>query len=171
MDNIKNAYKDDPESRVLNMELVLDDAETKMVSGINELVDSLITPFIDNADWARIAEWNFDSVYGSMYRHDEMCNASLDKSKEELKKAMEKDVGTEISKGKLASSLFKIKVQTLNCRRSGLIVDTLEKKYKEIFEKDYVPKSKRGSVTDKVFVDKAEKDMMIAEANKYLKTA
>ena len=56
----------------------------------------------------------------------------------------------------------------MNCRRSGLIVDTLEKKYKEIFEKDYVPKSKRGSVTDKVYVDKAEKDMMVAEANKLI---
>ena len=97
MENVKNIYKDDPEARVLNMELVLDEAESKMIHGVNELVDSLITPFIDNADWARIAEWNFDSVYGSMYRHDEMCNASLDKSKEELKKAMKNDVGTEIT--------------------------------------------------------------------------
>jgi len=166
MSDIKNNYKDDPEARVVNMEMVLDEAESKIVNGINELVDSLITPFIDNEDWSRIAEWNFDSVYGSMYRHNEMCNASLDKSKEELKTAMRDDVGTEITKGKLASSIFKIKVQTLNCRRSGLIVDTLENKYKEIFGKSYVPKSKRGSVTDKVYVDKAEKDMMLAEANK-----
>ena len=166
MSDIKNNYKDDPEARVVNMEMVLDEAESKIVHGVNELVDSLITPFIDNEDWSRIAEWNFDSLYGSMYRHDEMCNASLDKSKEELKTAMRDDVGTEITKGKLASSIFKIKVQTLNCRRSGLIVDTLENKYKEIFGKSYVPKSKRGSVTDKVYVDKAEKDMMIAEANK-----
>ena len=166
MSDIKNNYKDDPEARVVNMEMVLDEAESKIVNGINELVDSLITPFIDNEDWSRIAEWNFDSVYGSMYRHNEMCNASLDKSKEELKTAMRDDVGTEITKGKLASSIFKIKVQTLNCRRSGLIVDTLENKYKEIFGKSYVPKSKRGSVTDKVYVDKAEKDMMIAEANR-----
>jgi hypothetical protein len=166
MSDIKNNYKDDPEARVVNMEMVLDEAESKIVHGVNELVDSLITPFIDNEDWSRIAEWNFDSLYGSMYRHDEMCNASLDKSKQELKTAMRDDVGTEITKGKLASSIFKIKVQTLNCRRSGLIVDTLENKYKEIFGKSYVPKSKRGSVTDKVYVDKAEKDMMIAEANK-----
>ena len=166
MSDIKNNYKDDPEARVLNMELVLDEAETKIVNGVNELVDSLITPFIDNEDWSRIAEWNFDSLYGSMYRHDEMCNASLDKSKTELKDAMRDDVGTEITKGKLASSIFKIKVQTLNCRRSGLIVDTLENKYKEIFQRSYVPKSKRGSVTDKVYVDKAEKDMMLAEATK-----
>ena len=27
MDNVKNIYKDDPESRLLNMELVLDDNE------------------------------------------------------------------------------------------------------------------------------------------------
>ena len=166
MSDIKNNYKDDPEARVVNMEMVLDEAESKIVHGVNELVDSLITPFIDNEDWSRIAEWNFDSLYGSMYRHDEMCNASLDKSKEELKTAIRDDVGTEITKGKLASSIFKIKVQTLNCRRSGLIVDTLENKYKEIFGKSYVPKSKRGSVTDKVYVDKAEKDMMIAEANR-----
>ena len=168
MENVKNIYKDDPDSRLLKMEEVLDDVESKMVAGLNELVDSLITPFIDNEDWSRIAEWNFDSLYGSMYRHDEMCNASLDKSKEELKTAIRDDVGTEITKGKLASSIFKIKVQTLNCRRSGLIVDTLENKYKEIFKKSYVPKSKRGSVTDKVYVDKAEKDMMVAEANKLI---
>ena len=98
MSDIKNNYKDDPEARVLNMELVLDEAETKIVNGVNELVDSLITPFIDNEDWSRIAEWNFDSLYGSMYRHDEMCNASLDKSKAELKDAMRDDVGTEITK-------------------------------------------------------------------------
>ena len=162
----KEIYRDDPDSRVANMELVLDEAETKIVNGINELVDSLITPFIDNEDWSRIAEWNFDSVYGSMYTHDEMFNASLDKTKEELKTAVYNDVGTEITKGKLASLTFKIKVQSLNCRRSGLIVDTLENKYKEIFKKSYVPKSKRGSVTDKVYVDKAEKDMMLAEAKK-----
>ena len=168
MENIKNIYKDDPESRLLKMETVLDDVESKMVAGINELVDSLITPFIDCEDWARIAEWNFDSLHGFASRHDEMCNASLDKSKEELKTAMRDDVGTEITKNKLASSIFKIKAQTLNTRRSGLIKSTLESKYKEIFEKDYVPKNKRGSVTDKIYVDKAEKDMMVAEANKLL---
>ena len=168
MENIKNIYKDDPESRLLKMETVLDDVESKMVAGINELVDSLITPFIDCEDWARIAEWNFDSLHGFAFRHDEMCNASLDKSKEELKTAMRDDVGTEITKNKLASSIFKIKAQTLNTRRSGLIKNTLESKYKEIFEKDYIPKNKRGSVTDKIYVDKAEKDMMVAEANKLL---
>ena len=168
MENIKNIYKDDPDSRLLKMEEVLDDVESKMVAGINELVDSLITPFIDCEDWARIAEWNFDSLHGFASRHDEMCNASLDKSKEELKTAMRDDVGTEITKNKLASSIFKIKAQTLNTRRSGLIKNTLESKYKEIFEKDYVPKNKRGSVTDKIYVDKAEKDMMVAEANKLL---
>ena len=168
MENIKNIYKDDPESRLLKMETVLDDVESKMVAGINELVDSLITPFIDCEDWARIAEWNFDSLHGFASRHDEMCNASLDKSKEELKTAMRDDVGTEITKNKLASSIFKIKAQTLNTRRSGLIKNTLESKYKEIFEKDYIPKNKRGSVTDKIYVDKAEKDMMVAEANKLI---
>ena len=168
MENVKNIYKDDPESRLLKMEEVLDDVESKMVAGLNELVDSLITPFIDCEDWARIAEWNFDSLHGFASRHDEMCNASLDKSKEELKTAMRDDVGTEITKNKLASSIFKIKAQTLNCRRSGLIKSTLESKYKEIFEKDYVPKNKRGSVTDKIYVDKAEKDMMVAEANKLI---
>ena len=46
MSDIKNNYKDDPEARVLNMELVLDEAETKIVNGVNELVDSLITPLL-----------------------------------------------------------------------------------------------------------------------------
>jgi len=166
MDNVKNIYKDDPESRVLNMELVLDESETNMVKGVNTFVDSIITPFIDCQDWSRIAEWNFDSIFGSMYRHDEMCNSALDKSRTELKKYTMEDVGTEISKGKLASALFKVKVQTLNVRRSGLIVKTLEESYKKIFEKDYVPKSKRGNVTDQIYVNKAEKDMMLAEAKK-----
>ena len=34
MDNVKNIYKEDPESRLLNMELVLDESETKMVEGV-----------------------------------------------------------------------------------------------------------------------------------------
>jgi hypothetical protein len=168
MDNVKNIYKDDPESRLLNMELVLDDNEKSMKEGVRTFVQSIITPFIDCQDWARIAEWNFDSVYGFASRHDEMCNSSLDKSKEELKKYTREDVGTEISKGKLSASLFKVKAQTLNCRRSKIIVTVLEDEYKKIFDKDYVPKSKRGNVTDKVYVDKAEKDMMLAEANKLL---
>ena len=166
MSDIKNNYKDDPEARVLNMELVLDEAETKIVNGINELVDSLITPFIDNEDWSRIAQWNFDSIYGSFYRHNEMCNASLDKTKQLTREAVRDDVGTEITKGKLSSLIFRNKVQSLNCRRSQLIVDTLEKKYKDIFGKSYVPVSKRTSVTDKIYVDKAEKDMLLAEARK-----
>ena len=168
MDNLKNIYKDDPEARLLNMELVLDENEKQMIDGVKTFVQSIITPFVDCADWARIAEWNFDSVYGSMYRHDEMCNSSLDKSKAELKQYTSEDVGTEISKGKLSTALFKVKAQTLNCRRSGLIIKTLEDEYKKIFDRDYVPKSKRGNVTDKVFVDKAEKDMMKAEAKKLL---
>ena len=168
MDNVKNIYKEDPDSRVENMEFVLNDNESKIVEGVKTFVSSIITPFVDCQDWSRIAEWNFDSVYGSMYRHDEMCNSALDKSKEELKKYTREDVGTEISKGKLSSALFKVQVQTLNVRRSGLIVKTLEESYKEIFDKDYVPKSRRGNVTDKVYVDKAEKDMMKAEAKKLL---
>jgi hypothetical protein len=95
-----------------------------------------------------------------------MCNASLDKTKELTREAVRDDVGTEITKGKLASLIFRNKVQTLNCRRSQLIVDTLEKKYKKIFGKSYVPVSHRGSVTDKTYVNQAEKDMLLAEARK-----
>ena len=40
-------YREDPDSRVANMELVLDEAEEQMVSGINTMVDSLIKPFVD----------------------------------------------------------------------------------------------------------------------------
>jgi len=76
------------------------------------------------------------------------------------------DVGTEITKGKLASLIFRNKVQSLNCRRSQLIVDTLEKKYQKIFGKSYVPVAKRGSVTDKIYVNQAEKDMMLTELKK-----
>ena len=166
MSTLKETYRDDPDSRLANMELVLDESETSMVTGINTLVDTIITPFIDNEDWSRIAQWNFDSIYGSFYRHNEMCNASLDKTKELTREAVRDDVGTEITKGKLSSLIFRNKVQTLNCRRSQLIVDTLEKKYKDIFGKSYVPVSKRTSVTDKIYVDKAEKDMLIAEARK-----
>jgi len=166
MSTLKETYRDDPDSRLANMELVLDESETNMVNGINTLIDTIITPFIDNEDWSRIAQWNFDSIYGSFYRHNEMCNFSLDKTKQETKEAVYNDVGTEITKGKLASLIFKNKVQTLNCRRSQLIVDTLEKKYKHIFGKSYIPVAKRGSVTDKIYVDKAEKDMMLAEARK-----
>ena len=164
--SMKDTYRDDPDSRLANMELVLDESETSMVTGINTLVDTIITPFIDNEDWSRIAQWNFDSIYGSFYRHNEMCHASLDKTKELTREAVREDVGTEITKGKLSSLIFRNKVQSLNCKRSQLIVDTLEQKYKQIFGKSYVPVAKRGSVTDKVYVDKAEKDMLLAEARK-----
>lgn len=164
--SMKDTYRDDPDSRLANMEMVLDESETNMVNGINTLIDNLITPFIDNEDWSRIAQWNFDSIYGSFFRHNEMCNSSLDKTKELTREAVRDDVGTEITKGKLSSLIFRNKVQSLNCRRSQLIVDTLETKYKQIFGKSYVPVSKRGSVTDKIYVDKAEKEMLLAEARK-----
>jgi hypothetical protein len=154
MSTLKETYRDDPDSRLANMELVLDESETSMVDGINTLVDTIITPFVDNEDWSRIAQWNFDSIYGSFYRHNEMCNASLDKTKELTREAVRDDVGTEITKGKLSSLIFRNKVHTL------------ENKYKDIFGKSYVPVAKRGSVTDKVYVDKAEKDMLLAEARK-----
>lgn len=164
--SMKDTYRDDPDSRLANMEMVLDESETNMVNGINSLIDNIITPFIDNEDWSRIAQWNFDSIYGSFFRHNEMCNSSLDKTKELTREAVRDDVGTEITKGKLSSLIFRNKVQSLNCRRSQLIVDTLETKYKQIFGKSYVPVSKRGSVTDKIYVDKAEKEMLLAEARK-----
>lgn len=164
--SMKDTYKDDPDSRLANMEMVLDESETNMVNGINSLIDNIITPFIDNEDWSRIAQWNFDSIYGSFFRHNEMCHSSLDKTKELTREAVRDDVGTEITKGKLSSLIFRNKVQTLNCRRSQLIVDTLENKYKDIFGKSYVPVAKRGSVTDKIYVDKAEKEMLLAEARK-----
>ena len=164
--SMKDTYRDDPDSRLANMEMVLDESETNMVNGINTLIDNLITPFIDNEDWSRIAQWNFDSIYGSFFRHNEMCHSSLDKTKELTREAVRDDVGTEITKGKLSSLIFRNKVQTLNCRRSQLIVDTLENKYKDIFGKSYVPVAKRGSVTDKIYVDKAEKEMLLAEARK-----
>jgi hypothetical protein len=164
--SMKDTYRDDPDSRLANMEMVLDESETNMVNGINSLIDNIITPFIDNEDWSRIAQWNFDSIYGSFFRHNEMCHSSLDKTKELTREAVRDDVGTEITKGKLSSLIFRNKVQTLNCRRSQLIVDTLENKYKDIFGKSYVPVAKRGSVTDKIYVDKAEKEMLLAEARK-----
>ena len=164
--SMKDTYRDDPDSRLANMEMVLDESETNMVNGINTLIDNLITPFIDNEDWSKIAQWNFDSIYGSFFRHNEMCHSSLDKTKELTREAVRDDVGTEITKGKLSSLIFRNKVQTLNCRRSQLIVDTLETKYKDIYGKSYVPVAKRGSVTDKIYVDKAEKEMLLAEARK-----
>lgn len=166
MTNKAETYRDDPDSRVAHMELVLDEAENKMVDGINALIDSIITPFVDNEDWSRIAQWNFDSIYGSFYRHNEMCNSALDKTKEAVKEATRDDVGTEITKGKLNGLLFRIQVQSLNTRRSQLIVDTLEQKYKKIFGKSYVPVSNRKSATDKDDVAKAEKSMVIDQLKK-----
>jgi hypothetical protein len=166
--SMNETYRDDPDSRLANMEMVLDESETNMVNGINSLIDNIITPFIDNEDWSRIAQWNFDSIYGSFYRHNEMCHSSLDKTKEATRQAVRDDVGTEITKGKLSSLIFRNKVQSLNCRRSALIVDALETKYKEIFGKSYVPVAKRGSVTDKVYVNQAEKNMMVEELKKLI---
>jgi len=152
--SMNETYRDDPDSRLANMEMVLDESETNMVNGINSLIDNIITPFIDNED--------------SFYRHNEMCHSSLDKTKEATRQAVRDDVGTEITKGKLSSLIFRNKVQSLNCRRSALIVDALETKYKEIFGKSYVPVAKRGSVTDKVYVNEAEKNMMVEELKKLI---
>lgn len=161
MTNKAETYRDDPDSRVAHMELVLDEAEQQMVTGINTVIDSIITPFVDNEDWSRIAQWNFDSIYGSFYRHNEMCNSALDKTKDAVRQATRDDVGTEITQGKLNGLLFRIQVQTLNVRRSQLIVDTLEKKYKAIFDKAYVPVSNRKSATDKDNVAAAERSMVV----------
>jgi len=162
-------YRDDPDSRIANMELVLDEAENNMIEGINSMIDSTIGAYVDCKDWSKIAEWNFDSIYGGMYRHNEMCNMSLDKTKEKVREATRDDVGTEITKNKLSSLLFITQAQTLNVRRSQLIVDTLEKKYKEIFGKSYVPVSKRKSATDSKDVNTAEKSMLKSELLKLVK--
>ena len=150
----------------MKYQLVLDESEKQMVDGINTFIDCIITPFIDNEDWSRIAEWNFDSIFGGMYRHHEMCVASFDKTKTETRQAIRDDVGTEITKGKLSSLLFRSKVQTLNIRRSQLIVDTLESKYQAIFGKSYVPVARRKNVTSKQDVDKAEKSMIVDQLKK-----
>ena len=89
-------YKEDPDSRVANMELVLDEAEKQMVSGINTMVDSLIKPFVDCKDWSMIVGWNFDSLYGCFYRHNEMCESALDKTIAQTKEATRDDVGREV---------------------------------------------------------------------------
>ena len=66
----------------------------------------------------------------------------------------------QITANKLESLLFKNKVQNLNVRRSQLIVDTLEKRYKEVFDKSYVPKSKRGDATSDKKVDVVQKQFL-----------
>ena len=153
-------YREDPDSRVANMELVLDESEEQMVSGINTMVDSLIKPFVECKDWSMIAEWNFDSFYGCFSRHNEMCVGALDKTIAQTREATRDDVGTEITANKLEGLLFKNKVQNLNVRRSGLIVDTLEARYREVFEKGYVPKSKRGNATSDKKVDVVQKQFL-----------
>ena len=102
----RETYRDDPDSRVANMELILDESESNMITGVNTLVDNVIMPFLDNEDWSRIAGWNFDSIYGAFNRHNEMCIASLDKTREKTKQATRDDVGTEITKNELNKLLF-----------------------------------------------------------------
>ena len=153
-------YRDDPDSRIANMELVLDENESNISTNLRAMLDSTIGAFIDCKDWSKIAEWNFDSIYGWASRHNEMCNMSLDKTKDNIKQATRDDVGTEITANKLEGLLFKNKVQNLNVRRSQLIVDTLEKRYKEVFEKPYVPKGKRDNATSDQKVDVAQKQFL-----------
>ena len=162
----RETYRDDPDSRVANMELVLDESESNMITGVNTLVDNVIMPFLDNEDWSRIAGWNFDSIYGAFNRHNEMCIASLDKTREKTKQATRDDVGTEITKNELNKLLFMNQVQNLNVRRSQLIVDTLAKKYKAILNKDYITVGNRKSATSKDDVNKAEKAMVVDQLKK-----
>jgi hypothetical protein len=162
-------YRDDPDSRIANMELVLDEAENNMVTGINLMIDGTIGAYVDCKDWEKIAGWNMDSIIGWAKRHNDMCNMSLDKTKENIRQATRDDVGTEISINKLSSLKFIIEAQQLNCRRSQLIVDTLEKKYKEIYGKSYVPVPNRKSATDSKDVNTAEKGMLKSELLKLVK--
>jgi len=162
-------YRDDPDSRIANMELVLDEAENNMVTGINLMIDGTIGAYVDCKDWEKIAGWNMDSIIGWANRHNDMCNMSLDKTKENIRQATRDDVGTEISINKLSSLKFIIEAQQLNCRRSQLIVDTLEKKYKEIYGKSYVPVPNRKSATDSKDVNTAEKGMLKSELLKLVK--
>ena len=162
-------YRDDPDSRIANMELVLDEAESVMIEGINSMIDGTIGAYVDCKDWSMIAGWNFDSIYGGMYKHNEMCKMSLDKTRDKVLEATREDTKTEISLNKLSSLKFILEAQQLNVRRSQLIVDTLEKKYKEIFGKSYVPVSNRKSVTDKNDVKTAEKSMLKSELLKLVK--
>lgn len=84
-------------------------------------------PFVASKDWSMIAEWNANSVLGAYHRHNQMCIESLDKTKAQTKDAIRDDVGTEISKNRLAGLVFRNEVQSLNVRRSQLIFDTLNK--------------------------------------------
>ena len=162
-------YRDDPDSRIANMESVLEENESNMSINIKAMLDWTIGAFIECKDWSKIAEWNFDSMYGWVYRHNDMCNMSLDKTKENIRQATRDDVGTEITKNKLSSLKFIIEAQQLNCRRSQFIVDTLESWYKKTFDKSYVPKGSRKNATDSKDVDVAEKSMLKSELLKLVK--
>tara|TARA_R100001443_G_scaffold89804_2_gene96326 strand:- start:2312 stop:2815 length:504 start_codon:yes stop_codon:yes gene_type:complete len=162
-------YRDDPDSRIANMEIVLDENESNIATSINAMLDSTIGTFVDCKDWSKIAEWNFDSIYGGWNKHNEMCNMSLDKTKENIRQATRDDVGTEITKNKLSSLKFIIEAQQLNCRRSQFIVDTLESWYKKTFDKSYVPRGSRKNATDSKDVDVAEKSMLKSELLKLVK--
>ena len=162
-------YRDDPDSRIANMEIVLDENESNIATSINAMLDSTIGTFVDCKDWSKIAEWNFDSIYGWASRHNEMCNMSLDKTKENIKQATREDVGTEISINKLTSLKFIVEAQMLNVRRSEFIVKTLDTWYKDTFEKSYVPKGSRKSATDSKDVNKAEVSFAKSELLKLVK--
>ena len=152
-------YRDDPDSRIANMELVLEESEEGIKQACNVLMDNLILPFIANKDWSMIAEWNANSVLGAYYRHNQMCKESLSKTQEASREAVREDTGVEISKNRLAGLVFRNEVQSLNVKRSELIFDTLNTKYKSIFGKDYNPNARGKSATDKNDVDIAEKQM------------
>ena len=77
-------YRDDPDSRIANMESVLDEAESVMVTGINSMIDGTIGAYVNCKDWEKIAGWNMDSIIGWANRHNDMCNMSLDKTKENI---------------------------------------------------------------------------------------
>ena len=162
----KETYRDDPDSRIANMEAILDQSEKGIINSCNTLMDNLIMPFVASKDWSMIAEWNANSVLGAYHRHNQMCIESLDKTKAQTKDAIRDDVGTEITKNRLAGLVFRNEVQSLNVRRSQLIFDTLNKKYKSIFGKEYIPGAKGKSATNANDVDKAEKQMHIDRLKK-----
>lgn len=155
----KEAYRDDPDSRIANMDIKLDESENGIKEACNLLMDNLILPFVESKDWSMIAEWNANSILGAFHRHNEMCKESLSKTQEQSRQALRDDTGVEISKNRLAGLVFRNEVQSLNVKRSELIFGTLNDKYKDIFGKEYNPNARGKSATDSKDVDTAEKQM------------
>ena len=122
----KEAYRDDPDSRIANMDIKLDESENGIKEACNLLMDNLILPFVESKDWSMIAEWNANSIL-----LDEILSYPLPENKTEAEKNLKSII--ESAADKLHHTKSVSKSSYMNNKLLELYSNNIDK-FKEIFK-------------------------------------